>query len=330
MEKIQKVLIACEKVIDGIEEESISTTSALLQCLKIARITNDDNALIWLQYEYGGYPITQSGHIEKDAFIVATNHGRGFSNDGKQYIFTELASELEEKIHAEQSAVGNFTTQGTSVGGNYAVIAMNTLTNAVTHNTSTYVKNISTCQQRLSKLKAQYYEYALKKQIEITFGNIATDIFSRYRERVDNYFAELSEETIVMLKAIDGRLESGNEEEYSQALTTCRRLFDLTASDLFKKHFSSYESNMYKTKSGKEIDITGDHTKNKLSAIIELLEEKSTDKTLVGSNIAYLLDWIEKLTSLQSKGVHNKISRNDAERCIIQTYICLGNILDMQ
>lgn len=56
MTKMEKALIACEKVVEGIEDETISTSSAMLQCSKIARLTNDEESLIWLQYEYGGYP----------------------------------------------------------------------------------------------------------------------------------------------------------------------------------------------------------------------------------------------------------------------------------
>ena len=51
MTKMEKALIACEKVVEGIEDETISTSSAMLQCSKIARLTNDEESLIWLQYE---------------------------------------------------------------------------------------------------------------------------------------------------------------------------------------------------------------------------------------------------------------------------------------
>ena len=86
----------------------------------------------------------------------------------------------------------------------------------------------------------------------------------------------------------------------------------------------------YKTKSGKEIDVSGEHYKNKLSAVIEKLEDKSPSKSMVGSNVIYLLDWMDNLTDLQCKGVHHEVTRQDATRCIIQTYICLGDILSLQ
>ena len=268
LNKIEKALEACEKVIDGIEDSTITTESALLQCSKIARLTNDEENLIWLQYEYGGYPQNNDGRVISDAWNIAYKKGRGYQKDGKLYIFTELASELEEKITAQQKAVGNFTTNGASVSGELALLAMDRLTTNVHRSTITMVADVAIAQKRLASLKAQYYEYALKKHIELNFGNVATDVFARYREQVDLAFSELSKETLLKLQAIEGKINSGNPEMYSQALTTCRRLFESTAVELFSKHFPDYKDKVYKTKSGAEIDVSGNHYKNKLSAVI--------------------------------------------------------------
>lgn len=330
MDKIEKALLACEKVIDGIEDQTITTESALLQCTKIARLLNDEESLIWLQYEYGGYPRTKDGHIENAAWELAYKMGRGYISNGKKLIFTELASELEEQILSNRSAVGNFTTNGASVAGDYAMLAMNNLTSVVASSTKSLLNIVSTSQKRLSLLRAEYYEYALKKQIELSFGNVASSVFAEYRESVDNALSMLSKETILKLQAIEGKLESDNPEMYSQALTTCRRLFESVADELFAKYYPNYAEKTYKTKSGKDIDVSGEHYKNKLSAVIELLQNKSASNTLVGSNIIYLLDWIDNILDLQCEGVHSEITREDAKKCIIQTYICLGDILNLQ
>lgn len=330
MTKIEKAIEACEKVIDGIEDETISTSSALLQCSKIARLTGDEEGVLWLQYEYGGYPRSDEGLILSSAWKIGYKNGRGYIRDGEKLIFTELASELEERIQVQQKAVANFTTQGTAVSGEQALIAMNNLTSTVAKSTQNLINSVTDSQKKLAKLKAKYYEYALKKQLELSFGNVATDIFENYRERVDNGFSSLSKETLLKLQAIEGKIESNNPELYSQALTTCRRLFESVSVELFEKYYPDFEGEVYKTKSGKEIDVSGDHYKNKLSAVIEKIEDKSTNKTLVGSNIIYLLDWIDNLNGLQCKGVHTKVTKDDAVKAIIQTYICLGDILNMQ
>ena len=82
----------------------------------------------------------------------------------------------------------------------------------------------------------------------------------------------MSKETILKLQAIEGKINSENPELYSQALTTCRRLFENVSVELFK-HFPNFTDKYYKTKSGKEIDVSGDHYKNKLSAVIEIIKK---------------------------------------------------------
>lgn len=330
MNKIEKAIETCENVLEGIESEKISASSALLQCLRIARLSDDVEAIMWLQYESGGYPRLPDGSIEKEAWKIGWAHGRGYIHETEKHIFLSLASELEEKIGAQKNAVNNFTTQGASVSGEYAVLAMNNLTNSVSQSTQNVITSVGLDNKRLSILKAQYYDYALRKHIEFAFGNTAEEIFSQYREKVDNCFSNLPNKTILKLKAIENKVNSDNPELYSQALTTCRRLFEDIAKELFDKNFPDYKDKHIISKSGAELDVSGNHYKNKLFAVIEKLEDKSPSKSIVGSNITYLLDWIDNLHNLQCKGVHAEISKQDAIRCIIQTYICLGDILNLQ
>lgn len=330
MNKTEQAVATCEHVLDGIENTTITTSSALLQCLRIARLLNDEEAIKWLQFEYSGYPRDEENHILSEAWEVGYKNGRGYIFDGKKMIFTSLASELEESILSKKHAINNFTTQGASTSGELAYVAMNNLTTSVTRSTGAMITEISQNRKNLSILQSKYYDYALRKHIELTFGNVAQDVFSTYRESVDKHFMKLSSETILKLNAIEDKINSDNPELFSQALTTCRRLFENTATELFTKHLPNYSLNKYMTKSGKEIDISGDHYKNKLSAVIEVLQDKSVTNSVVGSNVLYTLDWIDNLSNLQCKGVHSDITKQEAMQCIIHTYICLGDILSLQ
>ena len=331
MTKNEQALECCEKVLDAFELGSCSISSALLLCIRIARLLNDTDALMWLQYESGGYPKDAEGYIYHDAWQVAYDNGRGYYNQKKEkVIFTETVAELEEKILSAKKAINNFSTEGVSTGGEYGYIAMRELTNTVAQSTNNLLKEIAANEKRLAILKSKYYEYALKKQIELSFGNVTEGIFSSYREHVDNYFSKLSTDLLIKLQAIENAVESDNPEMFSQALTTCRRLLECVATELFDKYFPNCKEKIYKTKSGKDIDVSGDHYLNKLSAVIEIIQDKSTTKTLVGTNILYLIDRMEQIHSLQCKGVHSEISKQDAQQCIIHTYICLGDIISMQ
>ena len=326
-----QALEACEKVINGIEDGEINTSAALLLCIKIARLVNDVEGQEWLGYEYGGYPTTKEGYITDEAWKTALRHGRGFYNkDQKQRIFTEVAAELEESIISTRAAINNYTTQGFSVSGEYAVLATSRMTGDVYNATNNLLNTAKRCEQRLSILKAQFYEYALKWHIDLQFGKTAKKVFEEYQEKVSLFFSDLSTTTLQKLSAIEDLMEDGNPERYSQVLTSCRRLWEDTAKQLFNEVLPNYGEKTFKTRSGKEIDVSGDHSNNKLSAVIETLQEKSAKNTLVGSEILYLVDWMEQISKLQSTGVHDEITREQAMRCIIHTYIALGDILDLK
>lgn len=321
---------ACEKVLNGIEDDTINGNSALLICKKIARLTHDNEAIVWLDYELGGYPRTPDKRIESSAFKVGLKHNRGYYNsDGKQCIFTDLVAELEDIIEINKKSISAFTTNGTSVSGDYALSAMNRLVSTVTQNVSSINNNIKEFSKRKGILMSEYYNYAHIKKVELLYGNCTYSIFEQYQNIVNNYFSSIDKELLLKLDAIQNAMIDNNPESYSQALTTCRKLFVEIAKDLFAKVLPNYDKKTFKTKSGKEIDVTGDHTNNQLSAVIETICEKGVKNTIVGSNVIYLVDWIESLSCLQSKGVHNTITKEDAEKCVIQTYIALAGIISI-
>lgn len=333
--KKMQALEACEKVINGVEDGVISVSSVLLLCKKIARLVNDQEGLEWLNYEHSGYPRNSNGNIPHSAWQIAANHGRSYQTKGKDnekvdVIFVELCNELESAIDSETKAIGNYTTQGYSVSGNAALLATDRLTLRVSQGTNSLLDSIKTNERRLSILKSQYYDYAVKWYIELQFGKTAQSVFEEYQSKVDSYFTSMPTLTLQKLNAIEDLMEDGNPERYAQVLTSCRRLWTETAKQLFEEVLPNYPEKTFKTKSGKYIDVSGDHDNNKLSAVIETLQSKAAKNTLVGSETIYLIDWMEQINSRQSAGVHSEVTREEAMQCIIHTYITLGDILSLK
>ena len=89
--KRKQALDACNKIINGIEDETISVSSALLLCKKVARLMNDLDGLEWLNYEHGGYP--NDDGIPHDAWRIGAKHGRSYrikdKDSTQEYLFTE-------------------------------------------------------------------------------------------------------------------------------------------------------------------------------------------------------------------------------------------------
>ena len=332
--KKEQAIEACKKVLGGIEDGSISVSSSLMLCKQIARLVNDIEGQEWLSYEYGGYPTAPNGAIPSHAWVIAKKHGRSFWEEknrvSHEYIFTELCGELERKIESLQESIHCFTTQGFSVSSEHASFAITNMTEQISNKINATLNNIRNHERRLSILKAQYYDYASKWLIELSFGNAAQSIFEEYQEKVNILSSTLPITALQKIGVIEELIGDNNPERYAQVLTSCRRLWSETANYLFNEVLPNYQGTTYKSLSGKEIDISGDHDKNKLSAAIEQLQLKAAKNTLVGSEIVYLVDWLDQINKRQSAGVHDNVTREEAVRCIIHTYIALGDILSLR
>lgn len=327
--RLEIALNTSEQLLEGMELETITTSSAVMQCLRIARLLSDNAAIKWLQYELQGYARTEDGHIEATAFLTGWKMGRGYYLEKKQYIFIELAPELEQEIETLKLSIGSVTTNGASVAGDYALVAMSNLTGASLKHTSDIKNRIVQCQKNLAILRGKYYEYALKVNIELSFSKEIGKLFDTYREKVDLRLMGLIPASIQKLQAVYNGINSNNPEEWSQALTSCRRLFEDVSNALFSKYFPQYEEKEYKTKSGKELKITGDNYINRLYAIIDSIQDKAINNTLLGSHVLFTVDWIENLHNQICKGVHSDVTYEEAMRTILHCYICLGDILNI-
>ena len=322
-QKLQKALELSEEILEKIELEEESLESIALKCLRLARLINDTEGMEWLQYEIKGYKKSDNCYVDKEAYNIAKAHGRSYINskDKKEYIFIELSEEINGIIESNMKRINNMTTQGASVAGNYAAIAMNNLTESVAINGSTIVKVISDNKRKLGILKGEYYKYALNINLELGFSKSAEDIFGIYREKVDNKLATIIGDSSEKLSAIYDRLSEDNKESWSQAADTCRKLFKGVADNLFKKMYPDYTEKTVKVKSGSEVDITGEKYVNRLTVCLDNIDKLSN------KHIQDTIAWINKVNDRICNGVHNDITYQEIQQIIIHTYICLGDIL---
>jgi len=309
-----------EDILAGIETETLKTSSSALRCLRLARLISDDNAIEWLQYEIRGYP-SASGDIEAKAYQIACAHGR---NNQKQ-VFVEVADELEAKVQAAQSAMSVLTSQGVSISSEYAILAVQSLTKAVSQKSNIWYTTIKESQRNLAILRGQYYTYALSVNLELKFSKEAEEVFRSYRSSVDTQLVALAPASLKRLEAAYERLSSTNPESWSQAITSCRRVLAEISNSLYKGSLDE----PYKTKSGICLDVSGDHYLNRLYATIDKVAVSPSARRLVGSDIKYVIDFIDNLHNALCKGVHDlddKLTHDEARAAILHTYILLGDI----
>ncbi len=322
MNRLEKAKEEAGNVLSGLEDSSLAIGQAALKCLKIARLMNDEKTMLWLRYETSGYP----SQMPNEVFEIAWEKGRGFYKDSAKKVFRQTAGELESFTASQQEALKCFSTAGTSVSGDMAVLAMSRLTETISRSASNYLNNIRTSQARLNILRSNYYDYALTVYNELQFAGQVEELFHHYRAEVDAHLTTTMPENLRRLQIIYDSLNTKDPESWAQAVLTCRRLITGLADELFKHPTDQ----AFKTKSGKELDVSGDNYKNRLFAIIDECGDSDTRARLTISSVEYIIGYINDLQELINKGIHeedNPITYEEARMAVVHTYILLGDII---
>ena len=294
-----------------------------LKCLRLARLMDDYESVDWLVCEMEGYKSTKDG-IPHDLFELGAKHGRERKNDkGERILFTELSSELELLCESSQKSIGSYTTEGVSVAGEYSHVAMNNLLNSVTRNNTGTINVIKESQKKLSILRGEYYRYAMNINIQLKFSEKIESIFDDYRTIVDKYLADNLPTGTRKLSSIYSRLKEKDEESYSQASTSCRKLLREFIDDMFQKLYPDFSDKKIVLNSGKEFDITGDHYLNRMYAILDKVSISDMKK----DNVLQTASWIESINDRICNGLHNDVSLTEIKDTILHLYILLGDMI---
>ena len=220
-----RTLLICESLLEEMELEQIRTSSALLRCLRIARLLHDAEAMQWLRLEHGGYPRDPDGSVPARLEEIARAHGRAFQSSGTERVFYSLASELEKRLegyrHALKKHLKDETGLAAETDGNFR----NSQIGAEQIQSSIQILNRAAREQRqLMSLNSAYYSYALRKYTEISAGSLAGDIFDRYRMMVDHAWDRLGEPAFLSMEKMISVMEKKRPDNSQKILQICRDL----------------------------------------------------------------------------------------------------------
>lgn len=321
--KLEEALNLSEEILNQLEDANVKTSVIALKCLRLARLMDDYESVDWLVCEMERYKSTKDG-IPHDLFELGAKHGRERKNDkGERILFTELSSELELLCESSQKSIGSYTTEGVSVAGEYSHVAMNNLLNSVTRNNTGTINVIKESQKKLSILRGEYYRYAMNINIQLKFSEKIESIFDDYRTIVDKYLADNLPTGTRKLSSIYSRLKEKDEESYSQASTSCRKLLREFIDDMFQKLYPDFSDKKIVLNSGKEFDITGDHYLNRMYAILDKVSISDMKK----DNVLQTASWIESINDRICNGLHNDVSLTEIKDTILHLYILLGDMI---
>ena len=182
---------------------------------------------------------------------------------------------------------------------------------------SVYLKGI------LESVRNRALEFANNIILELEYGSILSNVFEETRKFVDEQLVEVCPSAIKKLtKTYCDIVKGSSSLEWSQIAFACRDILQDFAESIYSPDYLPED----------EKPPTRNQTIKKIAFTLKAKTSKTEDaeRKLIVSQIDYLLNYFAKLTEVIQKATHPvgfKVKKEDAHRCVIYTYLIIGDIL---
>lgn len=318
-----------KEILEEIELNQVPLTNIALKASRLARLLNDWNFQKIMQYEAAGYPGKADG-IPSDIWALGGIAQRHFEDTdpttkkAREQMYKESISTLEATIRASEASLT------AAQDPNVSLTSANPMQVVHAPSGNFYERNnirsqVQLATSRLSSRRNFIYQYASEKLYELKFSGIASDVFATIRGRVDSRIGSLVPGSIQQFSAIYDYLKSENPENWANAVHSCRRILQSVADSVFPPS----ETPRTTQRGGKNIEIKlgKDHYINRLIAFVEDSSSSDRFQEIVGSHISFLGDRLDSIFKAAQKGSHATVSKEEADRYVIYTYMIVGDIL---
>ena len=300
------------EILRDIELSQIPLSLVVLKTLRLARIVNDFEAQQIFEWESGGYPQEAKG-VTREVWAAAVKANRVYfwsksSNEERtQRMYRDSIEELEN-----YKEIGSIGLQAADHPVERRQLRSNILTRSA----------------RLASRRTFIYSYASRKYYELNFGGVANDAFGRIRSSVDTLIGKAIPESVRKFTAIYDNLKSDNPEDWANAVHGCRRVLQ----DLADAVFPAQVEPRYVEDDGeaKPIKLGNDQYINRLIAYIDHSSKSERFNELVGSELNYIGNRLDALFKASQKGSHATVSKEEADRYVVYTYLMVGDILSLR
>ncbi|MCX6750455.1 MAG: hypothetical protein NTZ83_03285, partial [Candidatus Pacearchaeota archaeon] len=329
--KNQEALELSEEILRNFELSQIPIQQILLKCLRLARLINDFEAFEWLKFEANGFETTSDGLLTPQAWQAASKSGRVSHKTEKElpkgkkpgeYANTETIGVMEEVIEISKKRMEVAYDPNISVSSQSTYYPVLPPGNAEERNTLSNI--ISERTKVIEKVRARIYEYILNVNYEFKFGKITEEIFTKRRNYVDRVLKDVCPKAVQKFISAYENLESGNDEDWANAVHSCRRILKEVADKL-----NPPDSQPVIGKNGKSIEVGEDKYINRLVLHAESKSSSEKFNAIVGSHLKFLGERLDSVNEAANKGTHCEVTLEEAERYIIYTYLLLGDILSL-
>lgn len=321
--KQQDALVLLEECLKELDSSKGSITTALNKLYRASSLLNNDELRIWcLSY--------QGDHILTDALREYIQAILDFNKNVDDEEYDRKAGEQNHiKALAKCKELGlvdmHLLPEELGVRWSYShdfqsiEFLENTkkgLDAKKQGNNGTYYSN--DLGKYLSFVKNKIQIYAAELYERLKYSGTVSNCFDVLKNSVDDKLLDLNPELAEQLMTMFKSVNTNDPEQWSHALTSCRRLLEGLADELFPATKEPVK--------GRELKQT--QYINRLWAFMDKSIESESNRDLAKAHVDYLGGWLQRGYKVANKGVHAEIGQLEATKLVFHIYLVLADILE--
>lgn len=340
---LDQVLALVSDALADIEQRRVPLSAAIQKGTRIARLRSDWDALWWLSFELLTLGDKEAGtrlaqellpHYSREAyrkqnevFVNAWKEERTVGRDAmadegspesRGSVNLDSVLELEARIETLEYM------RALPVPPRLSPLDLAVFSKETTTIGIDATNRLRTVKCILVRISQRVHDCLSLAEKQLLYGQIHADIFERNRRYVDERLTAVVPEAAEQFIAAYSRAADGSVESRAHALTSCRRVLKTMADKLYPAR------EPLRGPDGKERILDDAKYVNRLWQYVHETVGGATAGGTMKAQISDLGNRIDSLQDLSSKGVHADVSEFEANMCVIQTYLLVGDLLRIQ
>lgn len=315
-DKKAEALKIVEEGLKELESAKGSVTVGVQKLSRAAKLLNNQEVYVWAEIQLGNNTYCNIIKSFIDEFIAESSKDEQ-NFDEVLKIVDNFPKDINYKIHLEPCL--DFKIDK-AAGGMHSVdfieSSLQDLIRLKKGNHSSLYKN--PLKRHLNYIKNTAHQYLTELHEILKFSGTVTSSFDLLKNAVDDRLLDLDPEIAEQLMLAFKSVSSNNKEEWSHALTTCRRLLESLADKLYPASDLVIGKRTFKQ----------NQFVNRLWQFMNDAIESDSNKEIAKSHVDYLGLWLERTNKITNKGVHDEVSQLEATKAIFHIYLMLADLLD--
>lgn len=304
-----------EESLKELESPKGSVFASIQKLLRASILLNNDDIQRWCEIQLG-----ESYYVEplEKLVEVLTSDLADKKKDTEKILENLSALSLKQNLHYTDEELN---IKADHSGGGYISIGFieeryADLVRTKRGNDRTYYKN--SLYRHLNYVRKKAHSFSVTIFNQLKFSGTVNNSFDVLKSAVDDKLLDINPELAEQLMLAFKGVSSNKSEEWSQGLTTCRRLLEGLADQLFPAI----------TEISKGRNLGQSQYINRLWAFMDNAIGSDSNKEIAKSHIDFLGSWLEKINKITNKGVHTEVGQLEAIKTVFHVYLVVADLLE--